>query len=145
MPDERATRGLPQRWLLPPPPREPGLAARWAELPLDQRRGLARTPPGSVARLGPTERPVVVGLARSRLATRWRALATAPVLGWLVLMTVWGFGRSTFPAAEQAWLLAGLASGAVTWAVVSLRVTRRLRAARRIVASEEGDRTSGPG
>jgi hypothetical protein len=138
VPDPRARRGLPERWLLPPAPREPELAARWTTLPFDHRRGLTHVRPAEVASLPDEDATLVGGLARSRLRTSWRLLASAPLLGWLVLMTVWGFGRSTAPHAEQAWLLAGLALGAAVWLAVSIWVAGRLRRARRILAELAG-------
>jgi hypothetical protein len=141
VPDDRATRGLPERWVLPPPPREPDAAARWAELPLATRRSLAATRPGELDALPAEDREVVAGLARARLATAWRALATAPLMGVIVLMTVWGFGRSTYPDVERAWLLAGAALGAVTWMVVALRVNGRLRRARELVREADAPTT----
>jgi hypothetical protein len=134
--DPRARRGVPDRWLLPPPPREPELAERWHTASFEQRRSLARTGPGDLDALAPEDAEVVAGLARARLRTSWRLLATGPVLGWLVLMTVWGFGRST-TSTEGAgpWLLAGLALGALAWFVASLAAARRLRRARQLLAA----------
>ncbi len=135
MPDPRAHRGLPVRWLLPPPPREPELRARFDALPVDERRRLVRLGPEETARQPSGTQELVAALARARLATSWRALATAPLLGWLVLMTVWGFGRSTAPEHAQRYLLVGSALGAVTWLVVALRVAGRLRRSRAVLAS----------
>jgi hypothetical protein len=134
VPDPRARRGLPERWLLPPAPREPELAARWHALPFDRRRRLAHLRPSEVAALPGEDAAVVGGLARSRLRTSWRLLAGAPLLGWLVLMTVWGFGRSTAPAAERVWLVAGLALGAAVWLLTAVRAAGRLRRSRQILA-----------
>jgi hypothetical protein len=61
-----------------------------------------------------------------------------PLLGWLVLMTVWGFRRSTAPDAERAWLLAGLALAAGVWFLAATWATGRLRRARRILAELAG-------
>jgi hypothetical protein len=138
VPDPRARRGLPERWLLPPAPREPELAARWQALPFDRRRRLAHLRPSEVAGLPGEDAAVVGGLARARLRTSWRLLAGAPLLGWLVLMTVWGFGRSTAPATERAWLVAGLALGAAVWLLAAVRTAGRLRRSRQILA-ELGD------
>jgi hypothetical protein len=135
--DPRARRGLPERWLLPPPPREPELAGRWHELPFERRRELAHVRPETARTLAEPDRALVAGLARARLATAWRLLAGAPLLGWLVLMTVWGFGRSTYPATERAWMLGGLALGSLVWFVVALGVAGRLRRARRVLAATE--------
>jgi hypothetical protein len=138
VPDPRARRGLPERWLLPPAPREADLAARWRALPFERRRRLAHVHPAEVASLTGEDAAVVGGLARARLATSWRLLAGAPLLGWLVLMTVWGFGRSTAPDAEQAWLLAGLALGAAVWLLAAVRTAGGLRRTRRILAELAG-------
>jgi hypothetical protein len=139
VPDARARRGLPERWLLPPAPRDADLAARWQALPFDRRRGLAHVHPADVASLSSEDAAVVGGLARARLATSWRLLAGAPLLGWLVLMTVWGFGRSTAPASERSWLLGGLALGALVWLAVAVRTAQRLRRARLLLAVIEPD------
>ncbi len=138
MPDPRARRGLPERWLLPPAPREDDLAARWRALPFDHRRRLAHVRPAEVASLPGEDAAVVGGLARSRLRTSWRLLAGAPLLGWLVLMTVWGFGRSTAPDAERAWLLAGLALAAGVWFLAAVWAAGRLRRARQVLAELAG-------
>jgi hypothetical protein len=133
--DPRARRGLPDRWLLPPPPREPALAARFEDAPFDHRRALARVGPDEVTDLSEQDLEVVAGLARARLATSWRLLATAPLLGWLVLMTVWGFGRSTYPEVVDRYLLAGLALGAIAWLLAAIGAARRLRRARQVLAA----------
>lgn len=147
-------RGIPERLLLPPGPREPALAATWAALPFEERRRLAqldadhlpgRAEPVGTSPAGPGLDPGMIralaaGLARARLATAWRALSVGPALGWLVLMTVWGFGRSTAGAAEDGYLLAGLALGATTWIVASRHALARLRRARSILHRlAEGD------
>jgi hypothetical protein len=128
-------RRLPERWLLPPPPREDPARRRWEAVPFEERRRLAHARPDEVPHLADEDVEVVAGLARARLATSWRLLAAAPVLGWLVLMTVWGFGRSTYPDVVDRYLLAGLALGALTWFVVAVQVARRLRRARTTLAA----------
>lgn len=138
MADPRARRGLPERWLLPPAPRDVDLAARWHALPFERRRRLAHVRPDEVRALSDEDAAVVGGLARARLTTSWRLLAAAPVLGWLVLMTVWGFGRSTYPDAERAWLLGGLAVGAGVWFAAALWTAGRLRRSRRILGEVDG-------
>lgn len=138
MTDPRARRGLPERWLLPPPPREDAAAERWASLPFERRRALARAGPDDLPGLPTEDVEVVAGLARARLATRWRLLTAAPVLGWLVLMTVSGFGRTATPDEHGAWLLAGAALGAATWLVAAVAAARRLRRARAVLAAATG-------
>lgn len=44
---------------------------------------------------------------------RWRR-AAALLVGWLVVMTVWGVGRSGFPDHVGWFLAVGLAAGAIT-------------------------------
>jgi hypothetical protein len=141
--DHPGRRGLPERWLLPPAPRDDPARTRWAALPFEQRRMLARTRPEQVPALSTADAEVVAGLAAARLATSWRLLGAAPVLGWLVLMTVWGFGRSTYPDVADRYLVAGLALGAATWLATAIGVAGRLRRARRVLAaasSDPGDR-----
>jgi hypothetical protein len=128
--DPHARRGLPDRWLLPPAPRDPRLRDRWLALGFEQRRALARVRPGAVAALSAGDVEVVEALARARLATSWRLLVSAPVVGWLAFMTVWGFGRSAYPASGSRWLLAGAAIGGAVWLVAAVSVARRLRRAR---------------
>ena len=77
---------------------------------------------------------MVASLQRARLATRWRLLATAPVFAWLLLMTIWGFGRSSFPDREGTWLLVGLVVGAIGWFIAALATATRLRRARSLLA-----------
>lgn len=137
--EARRRRGVPDRWLLPPEPSERELAHRWRSLGFDQRRTLARVSPHELHDLPPQECNLVVGLARRRLATAWRLWIGAAVLGWLMLMTVWGFGRSTYPGAAQTWLLAGAVLGALLWLVASVHAARRVRRARQIVtAGQDG-------
>lgn len=133
MPAAHQRRGLPDRWLLPPAPRDPTLATRWESLPFERRRQLAHTGQDGLAALSRPDVEIMVGLARARLATAWRSHATAPVLGWLVLMTLWGFGRSTDPGREVAWLVAGLGVGSVVAVWTAVGAARRLRRARAIV------------
>jgi hypothetical protein len=132
--DPRRRSLLPERVLLPPAPRAPDLAARWAALPFERRRRLALTAlRGTAPAADGTEADaeLVWALAEARVATGWRLQVAALVLGWLVLMTVWGFGRSTFPADETSWQLAGLVAGAVVWALAAVLARRRIRRARR--------------
>ncbi len=134
-----ARRGLPERWLLPPAPREPDLAATYRARDFAERQALARVGPEALDGLGSQDVEVVAGLARARLATAWRLHLAGPVVGWLALMTLWGFGRSTFPTAEGAWLVAGLVAGAVVGLVVAVAVVRRLRRAQAVLdATERG-------
>ena len=127
--DARRRTLVPERLLLPPAPREPDLAARWGELPFDERRRLALAATGGTAPSSPDDRELVAAVARARVATGWRLQIAAAVLGWLVLMTVWGFGRSTFPADEDRWLAAGLALGTLVWALGAVVARRRIRRA----------------
>lgn len=136
MTDARARRGVPERLLLPPAPREPDLADRWARRSYEDRRRLARVTPPRLEELDDTDRALVAGLARARLATRWRLLLAAPLLAWLVLMTIWGFGRTT-ETASTGWLLAGAAAGAVVWLVTAVAAARTLRRARRLLTAAE--------
>jgi hypothetical protein len=135
--DPRSRRGVPDRWLLPPPPREPHLAARWQDATFDERRRLARLRRADLPERPEQDVEMAVGLARARLHTSWRLLAGAPVVGWLMLMTVWGFGRSTYPEQEQAWLLAGALLGGLVWLLAAIHAARRLRRARALVAEAE--------
>jgi len=106
------------------------LAERWLAAGFDQRRRWARLGATDPSAQSDDDAEMVRGLARARLATSWRLLAGAPLLGWLVLMTVWGFGRSTYPEEAQRWLLGGAALGAIVWTVMALHTARRLRRAR---------------
>lgn len=135
MADRRARRGVPERLLLPPPPRERDLRERWETLPFERRRTLARTAAAELPTLPGEHREVVRGLAAARLATSWRLLAAAAVFGWLVLMTFWGFGRSTFPDQVATWRLAGIVLGALAWLVATVAVAARVRRARTVLAA----------
>lgn len=137
--DHRHRRGVPDRLLLPPAPRDAGLARRWHELSFEQRRRLAHASTRGEVQTSPRDAELVHGLARARVATRWRLQVAALVLGWLVLMTLWGFGRSTFPDAEAAWLAAGLAAGAVSWLGAAVAGARRVRRARAVADRLGGD------
>ncbi len=135
MPDPRARRGFPERWSLPPAPREDPARRWWDAASYDERRRIARTRADDLDELTAEEREVVAELQRARLATRWRLLAMAPVLGWLLVMTFWGFGRSSFPESEGTWLLAGLVVGALGWFVAALATATRLRRTRSLLAA----------
>lgn len=134
-PDPRP-RGVPDRLLLPPGPRDPELARRWRRLPFEHRRRLASASsrPDAMGErdLDTADAELVAAVARARVTTSWRLHVAAPVLGWLVLMTLWGFGRSSFPDQEPAWLAAGLAAGALVWAGAAAAARRRVARARRV-------------
>lgn len=124
------TRRAPARLLLPPAPRDPETRAAWDARDLDDRLRLARhvatgTDPGS-----DPDRALVRAVAAARVATGWRLRVGAVVFGWLVLMTVWGFGRAQRgdeAVGELAiGLVGGLAAGIAAWRAGS----RRLRVAR---------------
>lgn len=125
---------VPDAWLRPPGPQDAALRRRWRDLPPDTQRELARrsTTPADAA--GP-DADLVRSLAVRRVRTAGRAAAGAALVGWLVLMTVWGFGRSACPACEGDFLLAGLVAGAAVAVVGVRRARRRARAARRVVAA----------
>jgi hypothetical protein len=131
--DPRRRSLVPERLLLPPAPREPAAAARWAELPFDERRQLALAATGHHHRhREDPDEDLVRALARARVATGWRLQVAAAVLGWLVLMTIWGFGRSTFPADGDRWLVGGLVLGVAVWLVGAVVARRRVRRAARL-------------
>jgi hypothetical protein len=140
--DPRRRSLLPERVLLPPAPRDPDLAARWAALPFERRRRLALTalrgtasaPDASAEDAEDAE--LVRALAQARVATGWRLQVAALVLGWLVLMTIWGFGRSTFPSDEARWQAAGLVAGVLVWALAATLAHRRIRRAQRATRPE---------
>lgn len=134
-PRARRRRGIPDRWLLPPAPREAVTRAHWRAVPFEQRRRLAATPPDEVAGRTSMERAVIADLARTRIATAWRLFAAALVLGWLVLMTVWGFGRSAAAPQADAYRLAGWGLGTLSWVLASLAAWARRRRARRVLAA----------
>jgi len=48
-------------------------------------------------------------------ASGWRSPWWLPpmLLAWLLLATIWGFGRAAFPAHATAFLVAGLVTGAL--------------------------------
>lgn len=129
MVDPSARRGVPERFTLPPAPREPVSTARWHGLGPSGRRDLARrlARPQRVADADPDHLPLLADLAATRLATAWRLHVAALVLGWLLFMTFWGFGRSSHPAAVDAWRTAGLVVGVVASAVALGLVRRHLR------------------
>jgi hypothetical protein len=143
---------LPERLLLPPPPRDPDLARRWGSLPFEDRRRLAiaatqddvaggRPVPdadgGGPAHAG-LDTELVGALADARVATGWRLQVAAPILGWLVLMTIWGFGRSSFPADEGGWFVAGLLTGVVAWVLAAVGARRRVQRAARVATRLRG-------
>jgi hypothetical protein len=140
VPDHRRRSLVPDRLLLPPAPREPALARRWQQLTFEEQRRLGAAAVTGVLDLSDDdEAELVRGLARARVSTAWRLQLSALVLGWLVLMTVWGFGRSTFPADEGAWLVAGLVGGVLAWVPAAIAARQRVRRAARVVDRSVGD------
>jgi hypothetical protein len=130
--DPRRRRGVPDRLLLPPAPREDNLARRWHGLDFEQRRRLALASTRGAHDLGDADAEVVRALAEARVATGWRLQVAALIFGWLMLMTLWGFGRSTYPDVEQAWLVAGLVAGGLVWLGAAIAGIRRVRRARAV-------------
>lgn len=128
----RRTWWIPERLLLPPAPRDPAARAAWDGLNSGDRANLARCLSTGTLPENPEDRDLVRALANARVATAWRPRAGAVVLGWLVLMTVWGFGRAQYGGLAVPALAAGLAGGAVAAAVAWRQVQRRLRASRRL-------------
>ena len=124
--------GLPDWLLLPPGPRDADLAAAWSRRSREERLRLARTAGGdpATATVSDDDHALVVALAEARLATRWRLHLTAAGLGWLVLMTIWGFGRASAGGNAPGWLVAGLAAGLLATAVAERRVRTRIARAR---------------
>lgn len=121
---------VPERWLLPPPPQEPELRRRWDALPFAERRRIAAAATHDGGGVGPEDAALVAAVARARLASGWRLYAVAVGVGWLVLMLVWGFGRSGAPAAAHWFALAGSVAGVFTTAVLARDARDRLRRAR---------------
>lgn len=115
---------VPRRLLLPPAPT--GIARQdWDALSAgDQDAIVAMMASGPVpaARL-----PLLTTLLERRLATSWRLRVGAVVLGWLVLMTVWGFGRAQTGVVWGPWfgvgLTLGVVAGSAQWVAVSRRMT----------------------
>jgi hypothetical protein len=153
--DPRRRALVPERLLLPPPPREPDLRTRWDALPFERRRELALASqrgggpggahdPRGADELRGEEARLVRELAAVRVATAWRLQVAAVVLGWLVLMTLWGFGRSTYPDHERWWLAGGLAAGCVAWAAAARAARGRIRRARDVAARSLGADGAGP-
>lgn len=127
---------VPERLLLPPAPRDPEARAHWDMLPFEERLRLARclyrTDPSALTDQAgePSHWELLTALAATRWATRWRLWVVPPLIAWLAIMTVWGFGRSTDPTRAGWWALAGLAVGVLGGMASARTVLRRLRAVR---------------
>lgn len=67
------------------------------------------------------------GPGRGGSGGRARGRVTAVVLGWLVLMTVWGFGRAWHGGWAPVELAVGLLAGAITTILAWRRADRRHR------------------
>jgi hypothetical protein len=130
--DPRRRALVPERLLLPPPPRDPDLRGWWEEATFEERRRLARASQRSSEGLSPREAACVRELAAARVVTWWRPQVAALVFGWLMLMTLWGFGRSTYPEHEATWLAAGLLAGGAVWLAAGRAAWRRVGRARRV-------------
>lgn len=128
-------RALPDRLLLPPAPREPELASNWAQLPFERRRRLGHASLRGADGFDGDDVGLVAALARARVATGWRLQVAAVTWGWLVLMTIWGFGRSSFPEQETSWLVAGLLAGGLVWLASAISARRRVARARAVATS----------
>lgn len=131
-PSAARRRAVPDRLLLPPGPRDPDLARRWEARAFEDRRRLGHASLQGCAGLGGEDAALVRALARARVATSWRLHAAAVVWGWLVLMTIWGFGRSGFPAQERSWLAGGLLAGVLVWLAAAVSARRRVARARAV-------------
>jgi hypothetical protein len=117
----------------------PRLARRWHGLGFEQRRRLALASTRGAHDLADADAEVVRALAEARVATGWRLQVAALVFGWLMLMTLWGFGRSTYPEAEQSWLAAGLVAGGLVWLGAAIAGVRRVRRARTVAQRLDTD------
>ncbi len=124
---------LPERWLLPPPPSDARLRARWQAHPFSERRRLARVSVDPALAEDCDDPELVRALAAARVATAWRGHAMAVLLGWLVLMTVWGFGRSAAPASAGVFGVVGLVGGLVAGVAAAASVRRRTRRAATVI------------
>ncbi len=135
--------GLPDWLLLPPGPRDGDLAATWSRRPRDERLALARAAAQSpdTVDVDPDDRALVTALAAARVATRWRLHLAAAGLGWLVLMTIWGFGRALDGGTAPTWLAGGLVAGLVVAGIARRRVQARVSRAR---AWTDAGRGAGP-
>lgn len=132
MSDPTSRSSLVARLASPVAPAEPELAARFADLPADRRRAVSRAALDP-ARAADDPDPALVRALAEAHATR----VVPPMLGALglavlVLMTVWGFGRSASPENAPAFLLAGGLAGLVTLQLAGRRYFRRLARARRV-------------
>lgn len=127
------SRLVPDRWHEPHRPGDPSLRARWDALPPAERRRVVAQSLRPAASHEVRDRELVRAVAERRVARhRWSLLAAA-VVGWLVLMTVWGIGRSGFPDREAWFLTAGLVAGIVTAGVLARGAVRRRVRAQQVV------------
>jgi hypothetical protein len=129
---DRRRRLVPDRLLLPPPPRDDDAARRWRSRPFDERRRLALASTRGLDEVSGEDRDLVRALARARVVTGWRLQVAALVFAWLVLMTVWGFGRSTFHGSEPTWRAIGLGAAVLAWVPAAATARHRVRRARRV-------------
>ena len=65
------------------------------------------------------------GAGRGQSGGRLRGRVAAVVLGWLVLMTVWGFGRAWHGGLAPVELALGLLAGTITAVLAWRRAARR--------------------
>jgi hypothetical protein len=130
---------IPRRLLLPPAPTG-GHGESWADLGFEEQRRLAARLDGDHPNAGAAagsmpaadEDLLLRALARRRLDTLWRLRAGSVVLGWLVLMTVWGYGRASTGQTVSGWLWLGLAGGVVAAGFRARTTSHRARRWRRL-------------
>lgn len=107
-------------------------AARFATLSLERQRQINRAaldPARATADPDPT---LVRAVAEAHAQRVWPIMTGSFVTAVLVLMTIWGFGRSVFPARAPLFLLAGGVAGLVTLQVGARRLLKRLARAREV-------------
>lgn len=124
MPPTERRPPVPEAWLLPPTPADPELRARWDALPFESRQAIGRRSVRPTEAAGP-DADLVAAVAARRVARAGRSAAAAAGVGWLVFMTIWGFGRAGYPAVADRFLIVGLAAGAVVAVVGVVRSRRR--------------------
>jgi hypothetical protein len=135
MRDHRHSRFVPERWVTPAAPLDARLRARFDALAASEQRAVVAAARDVSAARAAADPELVRALAGAEVQRTGRRLAGAVILGWLVLMTIWGIGRSGFEEQVSLFLVTGLAAGILAAGIAVRSVLHRRDRARAVIGA----------